>query len=128
MAAACEASAAHLALAQLSKETDAERTVHRAQALELSRSAVALYQQFGFVQIVECSAQEILFRHSRALAANGQAAESEVYLERAYQEMMRKHDMIPAESPYRKSYLENIHLHRDIRAAYLVRDTDSHLA
>jgi hypothetical protein len=26
--------------------------------------------------------------------------------------------LIPAESPYRKTYLENIQLHRDIQAAY----------
>ena len=32
--------------------------------------------------------------------------------------MMRKHDLIPVESPFRKTYLENIQLHRDIQAAY----------
>jgi hypothetical protein len=35
----------------------------------------------------------------------------------AYAEMMRKHDMIPASSPYRRMFLENIPCHREIRAA-----------
>ena len=39
-------------------------------------------------------------------------------LARAYSEMMRKHDLIPADSPFRQSFLENIALHRQIRAAY----------
>jgi hypothetical protein len=31
---------------------------------------------------------------------------------------MRKHDLIPPDSPFRRTYLENIPLHRDIRAAH----------
>jgi hypothetical protein len=29
--------------------------------------------------------------------------------------MKRKHDLIPPDSPFRHTYLENIPLHRDIR-------------
>jgi hypothetical protein len=32
--------------------------------------------------------------------------------------MMRKHDLIPPDSPYRKSFLEGIALHREIQDAY----------
>jgi len=77
-----------------------------------------IYQQFGFVQIIECVSEEIFFRHSQALAANGYQSEADEYLKRAYEEMTRKHDLIPTDSPFRKTYLENIPIHRDIRDAY----------
>jgi len=38
---------------------------------------------------------------------------------------MRKHDLIPTESPYRKTYLENIPLHQDIQAAYTKQTTST---
>ncbi|MGZ9222036.1 MAG: AAA family ATPase, partial [Anaerolineales bacterium] len=51
MAAACEASVAHLKLAQFHNNHEAagdnERQVHLAQALESSQSALKLYEQFG---------------------------------------------------------------------------------
>lgn len=126
MAAACEASAAHLKLAQhLSrrKRMNAERELHLRQALELSESALKLYEQFGFVQVVECNSEEIIFRHSQALAANDHAAEAAEFLGRAHVEMMRKHDLIPADSPFRTTYLENIQLHQEIQTAYAVQNT-----
>ena len=73
-----------------------------------------IYQDFGFVQIVECTAEEILFRHSLALAANGSGEEAADFLEQAYDEMMRKQALIPADSPFHTSYLANIRLHREI--------------
>ena len=77
-----------------------------------------IYEQFGFVQLVECVSEEILYRHSRALAANDRADEAAEYLERAFEEMMRKHALIPNSSPFRKTFLENIELHREIPVAY----------
>jgi hypothetical protein len=68
---------------------------------------------------VECTSEEILYRHSQALSANGLSLEAAEYLERAYNEMMRKHELIPVGSHYRKTYLENIQLHRDIQIAYI---------
>ena len=129
MAAACEASAAHLKLAQRlagRKRTKTAHQTHLAQALKSSHSALTIYEQFGFVQIVECTSQEIFYRHSQALAANDHPAEAAEFVTRAFVEMMRKHDLIPAESPYRKTYLENIQLHqrdsnRLCRAAYGLR-------
>ncbi|MBU2609884.1 MAG: hypothetical protein KJ606_02890, partial [Chloroflexi bacterium] len=117
MAAACESAAAYLGLA--SRLTDeAECRSHLRQALQSSRTALDIYQQFGFVQIIECVSEEILFRHSQALAAEGDPAGADEYLQRAYDEMMRKHALIPEDSHFQRTYLENIPLHRDIRAAY----------
>jgi tetratricopeptide (TPR) repeat protein len=119
MAAACESAAAHLGLAEcLTDET--ERQAHLREALESSQAALDIYQHFGFVQIVECVSEEILYRHSLALAANGREAEAAEYLQRAYDEMKRKHDLIPPDSPFRRTYLENIPLHQNIQAAYAV--------
>ena len=128
MVAACQAAVAHLALARLldgregaqglrPEASHPERQAHLAQALELSQTALNLYQQFGFVMVVECTSEEILYRHSQALAANDRPAEAAEFLRQAYQEMMRKHDLIPAGSPFRETFLENIPLHRHIRAA-----------
>ena len=117
MAAACEATAAHLGLAGCLDAT-AERDEHRRQALDASQTALDIYRQFGFTQIVECLGEEILYRHSLALKANQQHAAAQDFLGRAYAEMMRKHDLIPPDSPFRRTFLENIALHRQIRAAY----------
>jgi predicted ATPase len=117
MAAACESTAAHLGLAEYAAD-ETEREIHLRQALESSQAALDIYQHFGFVQIIECSSEEILYRHSLALAANGREAEAAEYIQLAHDEMMRKHDLIPPDSPFRRTYLENIPLHRDIRAAY----------
>jgi class 3 adenylate cyclase/multidrug efflux pump subunit AcrA (membrane-fusion protein) len=132
MAAACEASAAHLKLAQHlagRKRTKTARQAHLAQALESSHSALTIYEQFGFEQIVECTSEEIFYRHSQALAANAHPTEANEFVTRSYVEMMRKHDLIPAESPYRKTFLENIQLHREIQTAYAAQHTgaDPHL-
>jgi class 3 adenylate cyclase/tetratricopeptide (TPR) repeat protein len=128
MAAACEASATHLKLVQYfsgRKKMSTERQAHLVQALESSQSALNIYQQFGFVQVVECTSEEILYRHSLALAANDRADEAAEFLERAHEEMMRKHDFIPVDSPFRKTYLENIELHREIQVAYAAQNTRS---
>ena len=121
MVAACEASTSHLSLAGSMTKNDANSAEHQAhlhKALSSSQTALNLFEQFGFVQVVECTSEEILYRHYQALAANDRDDEALEFLKRAYDEMMRKHNLIPVESPYRKTYLENILLHRDIRAAY----------
>ncbi|MFN2108373.1 MAG: hypothetical protein ACK2UI_01805, partial [Anaerolineae bacterium] len=71
--------------------------------------------------ITECVSEEILFRYSQALTANEQPEEATKYLRRAYDEMARKHALIPADSYFRRTYLENILLHQEIRAAYAAR-------
>jgi tetratricopeptide (TPR) repeat protein len=117
IAVACESAAAHLGLAA-GVTDDAARQAHRRQALESSQAALDLYRSLGFVQIIECVSEEILYRHRLALAANGREAEAAEYLQNAYDEMMRKHDLIPPDTPFRRTYLENVPLHRSIRVAY----------
>jgi tetratricopeptide (TPR) repeat protein len=117
MAAACEAAAAHLGLARILSD-EAARLEQRRLAVEASQLALSVYQGFGFVQIVECLSEEILFRHSQALTANGRTAEAAEYLGQAHTEMMRKHAFIPAASPYHTLFLEGIALHREIRATW----------
>jgi hypothetical protein len=70
---------------------------------------------------VECTSEEVLFRYSQALAANDQPDLAIRYLRRAYDEMSRKHSLIPVDSSFRRTYLEQIPLHREIRAAYASR-------
>lgn len=113
MAAWCEASAAHLGLSNLAADDD-EARVHAKQALECSQSALDILHSFGFVQIIESLSEGILFQHSRALAANRLEEASMDYLRQAYDEMMRKHLLIPEQSPYFDTFLEMIPLHRQI--------------
>ncbi len=122
MAAACKSAAAHLALAQ--QLAPVERQAHLEQALALSSVAVSIYREFGFVQIIECFSEEILFLHSQVLAAGGRVEEAAHYLAQAYDEMMRKHSLIPHGSPYRRGYIDNISLHRQIRSAGAPRRLD----
>lgn len=124
MAAACEATSAHLGLAELLRRRGAEAGEtqhHLQQALAASQSAVEIYRQFGFVQVVECTSEEILFRRSLALDATGYDEEAAECLQQAYAEMHRKHALIPEDSRFRTTYLENIRLHREIQAAYQAR-------
>lgn len=115
MAASCLDSVTHLALARLQVEADA-RVAHVQQALAASGVALDLYRAFGFTQVVECVGEEILLRHSQALAAAEHTEEAAHYLRQAYDEMMRKYDLIPPDSPFRRTFLE-ITLHREIRVA-----------
>jgi GAF domain-containing protein len=118
IAAACQATVAHIGLAGCVSD-EAERQSHREQALQMSQAALDGYQSLGFVQIIECVSEEIFFRHSQALTANGREEEAAEFRQRACDEMTRKHDLIPADMPFRQTYLENIPLHRDIRSAGL---------
>jgi hypothetical protein len=117
MAAACEATAAHLALARLAT-SEKERRRHSSEALETAKAALAIFEEFGYVNVIECAAEEIFLRCSQAHAANSNTPEAGDFLERAYNEMMRKYEMIPASSAFRRSYLENLSYHREIRAAH----------
>ena len=117
MAGCCEACTAHLGL--VDNDTDfSRRDEHRSKALDGSTRAVQIYERYGFVQIIECASEEILFRHGQALAANGRNEEAGNFFHQAYDEMMRKYDLIPADSHFRRTYLDNIALHRAIVLAY----------
>lgn len=124
MVAACESTAAHLALGgflpggQGAASDPKERKEHLRLALDSSQTALEIYEKFGFTQVMECVSEEILFRRSLALEANQQLDKAQEFLKWAFNEMMRKHALIPPESPYHKSYLENIKLHREIMERY----------
>jgi predicted ATPase/class 3 adenylate cyclase len=113
MAAECERSIACVKLAAVSQDRS-QRELFLRQALESSGTALDIFQHFGFVQMIECTSEEIYYRHSVALDANDQKEEAGVYLDKAYDEMMRKHEMIPAYSHFRQTYLTAIPLHTDI--------------
>jgi hypothetical protein len=116
IAAYCEQSAAHLGLAGL-LENEAEVENHQQEALRCSEAAYQVFQDYGFVQIIECGSEEISFRRGQALASCGYEKEAEEFFNKAYEEMMRKHDLIPSGSHYRKTFLKNIALHRQIKEA-----------
>jgi predicted ATPase/class 3 adenylate cyclase len=120
MAAQCQATLAYMGLAQSANE-EQEHYDYLDAALRAAERAHEIFQHFGFVQIVECVSEEVMFRYSQALAANQQQDLAVRYLRRAYDEMIRKQSLIPAESHFRRTYLQQIPLHREIRAAYASR-------
>ncbi len=115
MAADCLAAAAHLDLAQ---QNEVDRQMHHRQALKHSTAALDMYLRLGGVQVIECVSEEILFVHGRALLANGDELRGSEFLHQAYDETVRKHALIPAESVYKQTFLENISLHRKIFQAH----------
>ncbi|OQA20100.1 MAG: hypothetical protein BWY63_01575 [Chloroflexi bacterium ADurb.Bin360] len=117
MVADMRVAAARLRLATLTTDA-AEREQHAAAALVASQAALDTYQRFGFVRPVEATDEELLYIHHLALKANGMHTPAAEYLRRAHEEMLRKANLIPEDSPYRRSYLEALPLHREIRAAY----------
>jgi len=116
MAACCVSCTAALALTGMLTD-DGERDHFRALALRDSQTALEIYQSYGFIQIIECTSEEVYFLRGQALAASGQAEEARQAHAQACAELMRKYAMIPEDSPYRQTYLQNIALHRQILAA-----------
>jgi class 3 adenylate cyclase len=117
MAASCQAVHAHLKLSQLGSDP-ATRQNHLAQARHSSQNALNIFEAFGFAQTIVCTSEEVNYSHYLALAANDLQEEARDYLFLAYKEMMRKYEMIPWESEFRRTFLENIPLHREILASY----------
>lgn len=117
MAALSEAGEAYLGLASLTGQADLRQEYHH-KAIQSTGASLDIYNQFGFVQLIECTSELIFFRHSRALAVYGNRAESQEYLEKAYWEMQRKLELIPEASSYRQTFLSNIQAHQDIHKAY----------
>jgi hypothetical protein len=117
MGASCQAVLAHLKLSQLGSDPSNQQK-HLALALESSQNALNIFKAFGYAQTIVCSSEEIYYCHFLALAANDAQDEAREYLFLAYREMMRKYEMIPWESEFRRTYLENIPLHREILASY----------
>jgi len=130
MAAASHASSVHRKIAvtlgsmrDLTDETMEKRKGHLQQSLTKSELAVSIYDKFGYTNAAEITGEWIVYRMGQALIANGRRAEALPFIRRAYEEMMRKHDLIPEDSPYRQTFLENITHHRQILSAFrLLKD------
>jgi class 3 adenylate cyclase len=114
LAANCMAAAAHLKLSQLPEET-AYIEEHHQQALRYSRTALEIYWEFGFIQVIESTSEEVLYRYSQALRANQQEEEANAFLQQAYTEIMRKLALIPSNSEYHQTYL-TLPLNQQIQA------------
>ena len=117
IAARCQAAISYLKLARCLVDAEPRREYLKL-ALESSQSAVNLYESFGFMQIIECTSEEVLFVHSQVLAENAYLEESNNFLSRAYVEMERKLNLIPPGNYFHRSYLENIPIHREIRVSF----------
>jgi predicted ATPase/class 3 adenylate cyclase len=117
MSACSESAQAFQGLARQTEDAG-QRAEYSRRALEESGQARDIYERYGFVQVIECLSEEILYVHAVSLDINGMAEEAAQYLQRAYDEMMRKYGLIPSESQFRRTFLENIRLHRDIITAY----------
>lgn len=87
---------------------------YRTQALEFAREAYQIYQEYGFVQIIEVYSEEILLRYAQALIANGRQDEGKEMLYQSARELRRKWELIPEGSLYRHTFLKNLRLHREI--------------
>jgi tetratricopeptide (TPR) repeat protein len=124
MALATKATAIHLALAKVCTN-DTEIKKHHQLALDSSMVALTTFEHFGYAQALECVSEEVFYNHSQALAAAGRKETAATFLQRAFEEMMRKHALIPENSPFRQSFLENIRLHRQIEASYTAQKSGS---
>ncbi len=127
MAAESVAANAFLKLANISLD-EQKKKEYLEKALEASRLAVSIYAEFGFVQVIECSSEEIFYRYFLAQQANGNQEEAAKALGTANQEMLRKWELIPAYSHYRDTFLNQVLLHQDITeqfAAQVVPDVSN---
>jgi predicted ATPase/class 3 adenylate cyclase len=113
LAAGCALANTHLLLGQIYND-ETRRKEHYQQSLHFSRMALEIYWEFGFVQAIECTSEEILYRHSLALRANEREDDANAFLQQAYTEIMRKHALIPSNSAFYQSYL-NLPLHKQIQ-------------
>ncbi|MHC1682709.1 MAG: hypothetical protein AB6733_07145 [Clostridiaceae bacterium] len=117
IAAGCHSAIAYLRLSQCTSRA-ADIAEYQHQALLASQHAFDLYSSIGYMQIIECTSENVLFTHYLALTAAKQENEAQLFLLRAYQEMMRKVDLIPMDSEFRTTYLQQIPLHRQIAQEY----------
>jgi hypothetical protein len=85
-------------------------------ALKSSSLAVGQLERLTYIHSLQISAAEIYYQHSQILAAIGQAAQAQSYLQKAYAETMRKAKLIPGEQ-MRRDFLQYVPINRQILAA-----------
>ena len=83
------------------------------QAKESSETAVTYLEHLTHLHSPQVSVAEIYFQHYRILGALGQFDAAQIYLEKAYQETMRKANFIVAEEQY-SHFLNKIAINREI--------------
>ncbi len=87
-------------------------------ALECSTRAIRLLaEQHGVVHGFTSPAERIYFTHSQILQANQRTDEARAYLQKAYAELCRVAGAIQEEA-LRESFLQNVPINRQIRAAW----------
>ncbi|RPJ58733.1 MAG: hypothetical protein EHM12_07535 [Dehalococcoidia bacterium] len=83
------------------------------EAHKSSSIAVDQLERLIYLHSPQISASEIYYGHSRILSALGQANNSRVYLQKAYDETMRKADLI-TDPQHRRDFLHNVPLNQVI--------------
>lgn len=113
MAAACKAAQAELKITrQLQDSNDMGGYEHyKNKAVDSSGLALETFNEFGFTQVIETVSEEVLYYHGLALKENEQFDEGDDFLRQAHQEVIRKFNLIPEGSHYRKTFM-NTELHR----------------
>jgi predicted ATPase len=84
------------------------------EAQEHSRSAIELLQQHGASELIE---EEIYFNHSQVLMEAGETGEGQKYLQKAYDEVMKKADRIQ-DSAMQSSFMKKVPLNREIISSW----------
>jgi tetratricopeptide (TPR) repeat protein len=85
------------------------------EARKSSSIAIERLEQLTYLHSPQISAAEIYYGHSRILATMGQVDRSRIYLQKAYDETMRKADLI-ADAQQRRDFLQNVPINRMIVA------------
>jgi len=85
-------------------------------AFKSSNQAVGQLERLTYIHSLQISAAEIYFQHSQILAALGEMAQAQHYLQQAYSEVMRKAKLIP-DDLQRRDFLQNVPVNRQILKA-----------
>ncbi len=118
MAAAVQATIAHLGLGSTMPE---DQVYHLERALDFASEGLKIYRQTGFTQITECVGESVLYWHGRALAAVGRQAAALASYREAYGEMRRKWRLIPEDSHFRQTYIDQLPIHQ-----LIVKEAETH--
>lgn len=82
-------------------------------ALKSSSLAVGQLDRLTYIHSLQISAAEIYYNHSQILAALGQTAQAQHYLQKAQAETMRKANLI-ADEDQRRDFLDSVSINREI--------------
>jgi tetratricopeptide (TPR) repeat protein len=83
------------------------------EARKSSSIAIERLEQLTYLHSPQISAAEIYYGHSRILATMGQVDSAQIYHQKAYDETMRKADLI-SDAQQRRDFLQNVPINRAI--------------